>query len=49
VFFTKMFTLVVWTLLGLVSSPGGIANTTFGEINIYAWNYVKIAECAKFS
>jgi len=37
VFFIKTFQLVFCTLLlGQVSSPGGIANTTFGEMNIYA-------------
>jgi len=36
------FKLVFCTLLvGQVSSPGGIANTTFGEINMYLSNYVK--------
>jgi len=42
VFFTKLFKLVFCSLsLSQVSSPGSTANTTFGEINIHAWNYVK--------
>jgi len=42
VFFTKVFKLVFCTLLvGQVSSPGGIANTTSSEINMYSWNYAK--------
>ena len=37
-----MFKLIFCTLfLDQVSSPGGIANTTFGEINISSLNYVK--------
>jgi len=44
-----MFKLVFCTrFLGQVSSPGGIANTTFGEINIYLLNYVKYSWVSKF-
>jgi len=36
VFFTKMFKLLFCTLLlGQVSSPGGVVDSTFGEINIH--------------
>jgi len=28
-------------LLGQFSSPDGVADSTFGEINIHSWNYVK--------
>ena len=40
-FLTKILKLLFCTLLGQVLSSGGIANTTFGERNIYSWNYVK--------
>jgi len=45
-----MLKLVLCTLrLGQVSSLCGIADSTFGEINILSWNYVKNTSLCKLS
>jgi len=47
--FTSTFKLLIYILLSQVLNPGDTVITTFGEVNNYVRNYMKITKCAKQS